>query len=63
LSAFSGDTSKQNKQWNNSVSQNLATAKGYPIFHYIYEINSVAIQPVHDSIFEIPKGYQLVTNE
>jgi len=31
LSAFSGDTSKQNKQWNNSVSQKLAIAKGYPI--------------------------------
>ncbi len=117
LSAFSGDTSKQNKQWNNSVSQKLATAEGYPIsikvdwyldrkacletqaktekksfdwanplgaakefankkmqsmfapnpdepiFHYVYEINSVAIQPVRDSIFEIPKGYKLVTRE
>jgi hypothetical protein len=117
LSAFSGDTSKQNKQWNNSVSQKLATAKGYPIsikidwyldrnacpetqakaekkgfdwsnplgaakkfagkkvqgmfapnpnepiFHYVYEINSVAIEPVHDSVFEIPGDYKLVTRE
>lgn len=123
LSAFSGDTSKQ-KEWNNSVSQKLATAKGYPIsikvdwyldkkacpeeaqvaekakkkgfnwsdpmgslqdsveglaakkvksmfvpnpnepiFHYIYEVNSVAIKPVHDSVFEIPAGYTLSTRE
>lgn len=122
LSAFSGDTSKQNKEWNNSVTQKLATAKGYPIsikvdwyldkkacletqvekaekkgfdwsdpmgslqssveefaskkvknmfvpssnepiFHYIYEINSVAIESVHDSVFEIPADYTLTTRE
>ncbi|MCF6325407.1 MAG: hypothetical protein L3J89_13990 [Gammaproteobacteria bacterium] len=121
-SYFSGDTSKQNKEWNDSVSQKLAIAKGYPIsikvgwyldqkacpateaiaqpekkgfdwsnpmgslknsagelaskkvksmfvpnpnepiFHYVYEINSVAIEPVHDSVFEIPAGYTLTTN-
>ncbi len=123
LSAFSGDTSKANNEWNSSVSQKLATVKGYPIsikvdwyldkkacletqvaakpekkgfdwsnpmgalqdsvedfaskkakkmflpspnepiFHYIYEVNSVAIQPVHDSVFEIPAGYTLRTRE
>ena len=121
LSAFSGDTSKQNKQWNNSVSQKLATAKGYPIsikvdwyldrkacpeaqaktekkgfdwtnplgslkdsaqefagkkvqsmfapnpeeaiFHYVYEINNVAVLPVHDSVFDVPSDYKLVTRE
>ncbi|MCF6337612.1 MAG: hypothetical protein L3J84_06630 [Gammaproteobacteria bacterium] len=123
LSAFSGDTSKKNKKWNNAVSQKLATAKGYPIsikvdwyidrkacpeaqiaknpekkgfdwsnpmgslqdsvgemaskkvksmfapdpnepiFHYIYEVNNIAIEPVHDSVFEIPEGYTLTTRE
>lgn len=123
LSAFSGDSSKENKEWNNSVSQKLATIKGYPIsikvdwnldrnacmetqvaettkkkslgwsnplgalqdsvgefaankvkdmfvpdpnepiFHYVYEINNVAIKPVHDSVFEIPAGYTLTTSE
>jgi len=123
LSAFSGDTSKENKEWNNSVSQKLATAKGYPIsikvdwyidrkacpeaqtaekpekkgfdwtnpvrslqdsvgkiaskkvksmfapdpnepvFHYVYEINNIAIEPVHDSVFEIPEGYTLTTRK
>jgi len=123
LSAFSGDTSKENKEWNDSVSQKLATAKGYPIsikvdwyidrkacpeaqmaekpekkgfdwtnpvgslqdsvgkiaskkvksmfapdpnepiFHYVYEINNIAIKPVHDSVFEIPEGYTLTTRE
>jgi len=121
LSAFSGDITKQDKQWNNAVSQKLAIAKGYPmsikvdwyldrkacpeesekiekkgfdwtnplgalkdgaeafagkkiqgmfapnpeepIFHYVYDINSVTIMPVHDSVFEIPEGYTLVTRE
>jgi hypothetical protein len=119
LSAFSGDTSKENKQWNNSVSRKMATAKGYPlsiktewrldrktcpeaapkeksldwtnplqalqdtasdyagkqiekrfmpnpdepIFRYIYEVTKVDIQPVHDSEFEIPAGFTLVSRE
>ncbi len=123
LSAFSGDTSKESKEWNNSVGQKLATVKGYPIsiqidwyidqkacpeiqmakkpekkgfdwsnpvgslqdsvgniaskkitsmftpdpskpiFHYIYEVSNIAIEPVHDSVFEIPEGYTLTTRE
>jgi len=31
LSAFSGDTAKTNKKWNNSVTRELAKAKGYPM--------------------------------
>jgi len=121
LSAFSGDTSKENKQWTNSVTRKLAKAKGYPIsikadwyldrkackeqsakkakqsfdwsdplasvkseakdfanekvtqwfapdpkeslFQYTYEIQNVAIEPKHDSVFDIPTGFKLVTRE
>lgn len=31
LSAFSGDTAKNNKKWNNKVTRELAKAKGYPM--------------------------------
>ena len=31
LSAFSGDTAKDNKKWNTSVTRELAKAKGYPM--------------------------------
>ena len=31
LSAFSGDTAKDNKKWTNSVTRELAKAKGYPM--------------------------------
>jgi hypothetical protein len=121
LSAFSGDTSKDNKKWNNSITRKLAKAKGYPIsikvdwyldrkackeapvkakkqtfdwndplasvksqakdyaenkvskwfapnpneslFNYVYDVKSIAIEAKHDSVFEIPDGYKLVTRE
>lgn len=31
LSAFSGDTAKSNKKWKNSISREMAKAKGYPM--------------------------------
>lgn len=34
-----------------------------PVFRYIYDVTSVAIEPVHDSVFEVPQGYQLVSRE
>lgn len=119
LSAFSGDTSKKNKNWTNSVARKLAKAKGYPmsiktewyldrkacpqpkpekkkldwsnplaaikdsvssytskqakkmflpnpkepIFRYVYDVTDIKVQPAHDSLFQIPAGYQLATRE
>ena len=121
LSAFSGDTSKEDKTWNNEVSKKLALAEGYPIsikiewflnrnacpqshvkknqnefdwsnpldslkdsaekmavdavkgyfapdpnkpvFHYVYQVDNPSMQQVHDSIFEVPKGYELKTRQ
>lgn len=119
LSAFSGDTSKNDQRWQSSITRKLAKAKGYPmsiktewyldrnacteaapkkkstdwsnplqalkdkasdfagkqaekmfmpdpkqpIFRYIYDVTGVEIKPVHDSVFEVPAGYKLVTRE
>lgn len=119
LSAFSGDTSKKNKKWTNSVARKLAKAKGYPmsiktewylnrkacpqpkpekksldwsnpfaaikdsvsnytskqakkmflpnpkepIFRYIYDVTSINVEQAHDSVFQVPAGYQLSTRE
>jgi hypothetical protein len=119
LSAFSGDTSKKDQKWQNTITRELAKAQGYPmsiktewyldrnacpeakpaekaldwsnplaamkesaskyagkqaqkmfmpnpkepIFRYIYDVTSVDIKPVHDSVFEVPAGYKLVTRE
>ena len=122
LSAFSGDTAKSNKKWKNSISREMAKAKGYPmsikvewyldrkaciektaevkkdkgfdwsnplgsikdsasdmvggsvkkmflpkpnepVFRYVYQVTDVEVVPVHDSVFEIPSGFTLVTRE
>lgn len=119
LSAFSGDTSKNDQKWTNDITRELAKAEGYPmsiktewyldrkaclqaqpekkaldwsnpleamkktasdyagkqakkmfmpnpkepIFRYIYDVTSVDIKPVHDSVFEVPAGFKLVTRE
>lgn len=34
-----------------------------PIFRYIYDVTSVDIKPVNDSVFEVPAGYTLVSRE
>lgn len=34
-----------------------------PVFRYIYDVTRVAIEPVHDSVFEVPAGYRLVSRE
>ena len=34
-----------------------------PIFRYIYDVTSVDIKSVHDSVFEVPAGYKLVSRE
>jgi len=134
LSAFSGDTSKKNKKWNNHINKELAKAKGYPIaiktqwfldrkacvekpkkvekkkaenkpfnwsdplgsiqdtvadvagesiqdetkrqtdkffsidpnkpiFSYEYEITSIGMESIHDSVFTVPMDYKIVTSE
>jgi len=34
-----------------------------PIFRYVYEVTSIKVEPVHDSVFEIPAGFTLATRE
>ncbi len=28
-----------------------------PVFHYLFQVQSVKVEPVHDSVFEVPKGF------
>ena len=119
LSAFSGDTSKQDQTWTNNITRELAKAEGYPmsiktewyldrqacpqaqpqkksldwsnplqalqdsaseyagkqakkmflpnpnepIFRYVYDVTSVDIKDVRDSVFEVPAGFKLVSRE
>jgi hypothetical protein len=34
-----------------------------PIFRYVYDVTGADIKPVHDSAFDVPVGYKLVTRE
>lgn len=34
-----------------------------PVFRYVYQVTEARLKPVHDSVFEIPKGYTIATRE
>ena len=45
------------KLFGNAVKSHFEPKADKPVFHYLFQVQSAKVEPVHDSVFEVPKGF------